>query len=169
MVIPDITMRPIGVIHSPFKDATGNVPIQGRLIPDTSGHIEVFPEYCEGLKDLDGFSHILLIYFFHGSPVEKLVTRPYMEDVERGIFSIRSPHRPNHIGFTLVELIEVKDSILRVKSLDMFDETPLLDIKPYNPFFDTATNVRIGWYADYFSGEDVPGMRVSDRKQWLHE
>ncbi len=165
----EIIMKPIGVIYSPFKDASDNVPIQGRMNSDAIGRVKVFDEYYEGLKDLEGFSHILLLYFFHSSPAAKLITRPYMEDVERGIFSIRSPHRPNHIGLTLVELIEVKDASLKVRGIDVFDGTPLLDIKPYNHYFDTAEDVKNGWYEKHFKNENMPDVKVNSRKQWLHE
>jgi tRNA-Thr(GGU) m(6)t(6)A37 methyltransferase TsaA len=166
----EIILKPIGIIHTPFKSIDDHVPIQGALSPDTEGKVVVFPEYAGGLKDLDGFSHIFLIYYFHKSKAVKLRARPYMEQTVRGMFSIRSPHRPNHIGLTVVQLLSVDNNMLQVKGLDMIDNTPLIDIKPYNPYFDAPSNVRIGWMESHFDDEKrKKNITVKSEKEWLHE
>ena len=138
------TVKPIGVIHTPFKEARG-VPIQASVAKDVEGVVEVYPEYVDGLKDLDGFSHIILIYYFHLIKEYSLVVKPYLDTDLRGLFSTRAPSRPNPIGLSVVRLMEVKGNILHVRDVDIVDETPLLDIKPYIPEFDVRENVRIGW------------------------
>ena len=168
-MVSEIMIKPIGIIHTSFQSIDDNIPIQGKLKPESIGSVEVFPEFREGLKDIEGFSHIILLYYFHKSPVVKLIAKPYMDNEKRGVFSIRSPHRPNHIGLTLVELLEVKDTILKIKGADMLDYTPLLDIKPYNPFFDGEKNARIGWMTKFFWNKDPADIVVSNIKEWLHE
>src|SRR4030042_6134027 len=103
----EIKLRPIGIIHTSYKEPKG-IPIQGKFKESTTGTIEIFPEYQKGLKDIEGFSHLILIYHFNRSKEEKLVGKPFLEDQEHGIFAIRSPHRPNHIGFSIVKLNDVK-------------------------------------------------------------
>ncbi|MDY6967636.1 MAG: tRNA (N6-threonylcarbamoyladenosine(37)-N6)-methyltransferase TrmO [Spirochaetota bacterium] len=164
-----IEIEPIGIINSPFRSVADNIPIQGRLKSDAEGIVKIFPEYTEGLKDVEGFSHVFLLYYFHKSPVVKLIARPYMDNERRGVFSIRSPHRPNHIGLTLVELLGVEDSMLKVKGLDIINDTPLLDIKPYNPFFDSVENASIGWMSRFFKDSDSPDIIINDKKEWLHK
>ncbi|MDY6932399.1 MAG: tRNA (N6-threonylcarbamoyladenosine(37)-N6)-methyltransferase TrmO, partial [Halobacteriota archaeon] len=106
---------------------------------------EIFEEYEEGLSDLDGFSHIILIFAFHKSNGFSLKVKPFLDDSVRGLFATRSPRRPNKIGMSIVNLIEIKGNILSVKGVDMIDGTPLLDIKPYIPEFDERDDVRTGW------------------------
>jgi len=161
-------IEPIGIIHSPFRDGYDNVPVQGRFSPDTEGTVELLPRYREGLRDLDGFSHIILLYYFHKSDAVKMTARPYLDEKERGIFAIRSPHRPNHIGMTIVRLEGIEGTLLRIKGLDMIDGTPLLDIKPYSPVFDNFRDTRIGWMARY-SEQEPDDPRVKSREEWLHE
>ena len=108
--------------------------------------MEVYPEYSAGLADLDGFSHIILLYWFHKSSQYTLTCRPFLDTQERGVFATRAPRRPNPIGFSIVELLNVESRILTVGSIDIIDQTPLLDIKPYLPEFDVREHVRIGWY-----------------------
>lgn len=139
-----LTCHPIGVVHSTYKDREGT-PIQGAFAPESEGVIEVYPEYAEGLSDLDGFSHIWILYHFHLSEGYRLRVIPFMDDVERGLFSTRAPRRPNPIGLSLVKLLEVKDNILRIAELDMVDGTPVLDIKPYSPRIDNRDETRSGW------------------------
>ena len=147
--MPDITYRPIGTIHSPFKEAEGT-PIQSSA-SQVQGTIEVFPEFVAGLKDLDGFSHIILLYHFHRSRKPELVVKPFMDVESRGVFSIRAPSRPNSIGFSVVRLLKIDGNLLYVEGLDILDGTPLLDIKPYVPKFDSVKAERIGWLEDNVS------------------
>ncbi|MFH1722473.1 MAG: tRNA (N6-threonylcarbamoyladenosine(37)-N6)-methyltransferase TrmO [Candidatus Altiarchaeota archaeon] len=141
------TIKPIGVIHTPFKD-NDRIPIQGGLAQKIKGQIEVFPEYALGLKDVEGFSHIILLYVFHKSKDYNLLAKPFLDDQLRGVFAIRTPHRPNPIGLTIVKLEWLEGNILHVSGMDMIDGTPLLDIKPYVPEFDAKENVEIGWLKD---------------------
>jgi tRNA-Thr(GGU) m(6)t(6)A37 methyltransferase TsaA len=140
----EIRYRPIGVVRSPFKDLEGT-PIQPAGARGVAGTVEVFPEYVEGLKDIDGFSHIILLYHFHLSKGASLRVKPFMHDCEHGIFAIRGPSRPNPIGLSVVRLLRVERGILHIQDVDIVDGTPLLDIKPYVPQFDVRKVERIGW------------------------
>ena len=141
-----IIIRPIGVIHSPYEKKE-EIPCQGYKHEET-GVVEVFPQYAEGLKDVDGFSHLILVYFFHKAEKAKLLAKPFLDDQLKGIFAIRGPSRPNHIGLTVVKLLNIKGNHLNVANIDCLDGTPLLDIKPYVPQFDHKENVDIGWLED---------------------
>ncbi len=164
------TIEPIGIIHTPYKRFSDGIPIQGLLRPGGVGQVELFDQYVTGLKDLDGFSHIYIIYIFHKSDRVKLVSRPYVDPEERGVFSIRSPHRPNHIGLTVVKLEKIQGNRLEVSGVDMLDGTPLVDIKPYNPHFDSPEHTRIGWLEKYYSGEKNHINDIVDsEKRWTHE
>ncbi len=143
----EIRYKPIGVIHSPFKDVQG-MPIQPTGAMGIAGTIEIEPEYCDRLKDIEGFSHIVLIYHFHLSDGYSLLVKPFMDDSLRGVFSTRAPRRPNPVGISIVRLIKVEGSTLHIENVDIVDGTPLLDIKPYVPEFDVQKNVRIGWLSD---------------------
>jgi len=140
----EIKYRPIGVVHSPFKEPKGT-PIQPPGGKGIDGTVEVFPEYAEGLKDVEGFSHIILIYHFHLSKGLSLKVKPYMENRLRGVFATRAPNRPNPIGISVVRLTRIEGNILHVRDLDVVDETPLLDIKPYVPEFDVREVNKTGW------------------------
>ena len=140
----EVTLRAIGVIHSPFQDLAG-MPIQPTGEASASGRIEIFPEYQDGLKDLDGFSHVILIYHFHRVSSGTLTVTPFLDSEPRGIFATRSPTRPNPIGMSVVELHKIEGNTLYVDHLDVLDGTPLLDIKPYVPEFDYPPQRRIGW------------------------
>ena len=139
-----ICYRPIGVIHSPFKEPR-EVPIQASAARGVEGTVEVFPEFEEGLRDIEGFSHIILIYHFHRAAFKGLLVEPYMHEKEHGVFATRAPARPNRIGISVVRLLERRGHLLKVADVDILDGTPLLDIKPYVPEFDVRENVRIGW------------------------
>ena len=139
-----IVYEPIGVIRSPFREPQGT-PIQPSAARGVEGRVEVFPEYAEGLTDLEGFSHVVLIYHFHRSGPARLSVRPYMDDREHGVFATRAPARPNPIGLSVVRLLKVEGNVLHVADVDIVDGTPLLDIKPYVPQFDAAAGARIGW------------------------
>ena len=140
----EIKYKPIGVVHSPFKEPKGT-PIQTPGGKGIDGTVEVFPEYAEGLKDVEGFSHIILIYHFHLSKGLSLKVKPYMENELRGVFATRAPSRPNPIGISVVRLVRVEKSILYVRDVDFVDGTPLLDIKPYVPEFDVREVNKTGW------------------------
>ena len=140
----EILYKPIGIIHSPFKEVKGT-PIQPAGAKGIDGNVEVFPEYAQGLKDLEGFSHIILLYHFHLSKKPSMTVTPFMDSSPRGIFATRSPRRPNPIGISVVRLVGIEDNILHIQDVDMIDGTPLLDIKPYVPDFDIREIQRFGW------------------------
>lgn len=140
----EIRYRPIGIIHSPFKEPKGT-PIQPASAKGIKGTVEIFPEYAKGLQDIEGFSHIILLYHFHLSKTMSLISKPFMDNSSHGIFAIRSPSRPNPIGISIVRLIKVHNNVLHIENLDIVDGTPLLDIKPYVPEFDKSEVIRIGW------------------------
>jgi tRNA-Thr(GGU) m(6)t(6)A37 methyltransferase TsaA len=140
-----ISFEPIGVVHSEFQEPRG-VPVQGALEPETEALLELFPEYAEGLKDVDGFSHLIVLYHFHRVGERRpLLATPFLDEVPRGIFAIRGPRRPNPIGLTVVRLIERRGRELRVGGIDMIEGTPILDIKPYIPRSDSFPEARVGW------------------------
>ena len=139
-------LKPIGVIHTPYRDKK-EIPCQGYK-SDKTGEVEVFSEFEEALKDLEGFSHIHLIYWFHEIAGYEPLVKPFLDEQRHGLFATRHYNRPNPIGISIVELIERAGNILRVRQVDMLDGTPLLDIKPYVPQFDQRINVRIGWLRD---------------------
>jgi tRNA-Thr(GGU) m(6)t(6)A37 methyltransferase TsaA len=143
----EIIFRPIGTVHSPFKEPPGT-PIQGTASPDTQGVVEVLPEYQEGLQDLDGFSHIYLVYHFHLSQGFSLKVKPFLDDQRRGLFATRAPARPNPIGISIVRLDKIDGNRLYIREVDIVDGTPLLDIKPYVPGFDHRTGATSGWVAE---------------------
>jgi tRNA-Thr(GGU) m(6)t(6)A37 methyltransferase TsaA len=143
----EIIYRPIGIIHTSFKGVEGT-PIQPSGALGIKGTVEVFTQYSVGLKDLDGFSHIILIYHFHLSKGYSLEARPFMEEKTHGIFAMRAPARPNPIGISVVRLVEIEGLILHIEDVDIVDGTPLLDIKPYVPDFDWREEERIGWLSE---------------------
>jgi len=146
-VIATITYTPIGIVHSPFSDTAG-MPIQPSGAKGTKGTVELMPEYAEGLQDLEGFSHVILIYHLHLSMGFSLKVKPFLDHQLRGVFATRAPKRPNPIGISVVRLKEIKGNILHIEDIDIVDGTPLLDIKPYVPEFDAQETVRIGWLSD---------------------
>jgi tRNA-Thr(GGU) m(6)t(6)A37 methyltransferase TsaA len=140
----EIKYKPIGVIHSPFKEPKGT-PIQPAGAKGTNGTVGIFPEYAEGLKDIEGFSHIILLYHFHLSKGSVLIAKPYMDNETHGVFAMRGPSRPNPIGISVVRLVRIEGNMLHIQDADIVDGTPLLDIKPYIPEFDIREVERIGW------------------------
>jgi tRNA-Thr(GGU) m(6)t(6)A37 methyltransferase TsaA len=144
---PEILVRPIGRIRTPFSAATGT-PIQSSVANGAEGAVEVFPEFVDGLRDIAGFERLWLVYYFHRACSPQLIVRPYLDAVERGVFATRSPARPNRIGISTVRLLAVEGNRLRIADVDMLDQTPLLDIKPYVPVFDLFEVSQIGWYAN---------------------
>jgi tRNA-Thr(GGU) m(6)t(6)A37 methyltransferase TsaA len=169
----DIIMKPVGIINTPFKTVSDNIPVQGRLHPGSEGIIELFSDYREACRDLEGFSHIFLLYYLHVSKEKRTITRPYMDTVTRGVFSTRSPHRPNHIGLSLVKLVSVDEGRLKVRDVDMVDGTPLLDIKPYNPRFDSAKtdeDLRTGWMGNAIDDSIKRGAtKTGSNDEWLQK
>jgi len=155
-----IQYRPVGVIYSPFEAPEGT-PIQPAGARGVAGSVEVFPEYAEGLKDVEGFSHIVLIYHFHLSRKSSLRVRPYLDSQMRGVFATRSPSRPNPIGISVVRLNRVEGPVLHIQDIDIVNGTPLLDIKPYVPEFDLNEPVKIGWLEGLI--ERAPAARDDGR------
>jgi len=140
----EIVLRPIGVIHSPFTEK-GRTPIQASR-SQAVGLVDVDPEFADGLKDIEGFSHIYLLYAFHQSNGYNLRVKPFLDDREHGLFATRYPRRPNPLGISIVRLVSRRENALTVEGIDVLDGTPLLDIKPYVPDFDHRADVRVGWY-----------------------
>jgi tRNA-Thr(GGU) m(6)t(6)A37 methyltransferase TsaA len=143
----EICYNPIGVIRTPFHSPEG-IPIQPAAAQGIVGRVEMDPGLVDGLKDLEGFSHVILIYHFHEAKAATLRAKPYMDSAERGVFATRCPARPNAIGISVVRLLGIEGNVLYVENVDIVDGTPLLDIKPYVPQFDGADDVRIGWLKD---------------------
>jgi len=156
----EIPCKPIGIIHSTFKEARGT-PIQPAAAKSTGGTVEIFPEYAGGLKDLEGFSHIYLLFHFHLSKGYSLQVRPYLDDEMRGVFATRAPRRPVPIGLSVVRLRSIDGNILQIEDVDIVDGTPLLDIKPYVPGFDSREDVRTGWLEKRING--LPAKRDDGR------
>ena len=140
----EIRYKPIGIIRSPFEDING-MPIQPTGARGITGTVEVKPEYADGLKDVEGFSHIILIYHFHLSEGYSLKVKPFLDVRQRGVFATRAPRRPNPIGMSIVRLIKVEGCTLHIEDVDIVDGTPLLDIKPYVPQFDVREVEKTGW------------------------
>ncbi|SEM04158.1 tRNA-Thr(GGU) m(6)t(6)A37 methyltransferase TsaA [Syntrophus gentianae] len=139
-----ILYRPIGVIHSEHT-VPEKTPIQPVYARGCKGEAEIYPEFEQGLSDLDGFSHLYLIYHLHRAESAQLMVKPFLQDVMRGIFSTRAPRRPNPIGLSIVELIQRKGNVLHLDGVDILDGTPLLDIKPYTAKFDFFQTTSNGW------------------------
>jgi tRNA (adenine37-N6)-methyltransferase len=142
--VPAFSYRPIGIIRSPYTDPAG-MPVQPGGARGVAGRVEVFEEYRAGLADLDGFSRIILLYPFHRSGGYSLVVTPFLDTRPRGLFATRAPRRPNAIGLSIVRLTGVRDGELAIGDVDILDGTPLLDIKPYVPAFDSYPDERSGW------------------------
>ncbi|HCC79310.1 MAG: tRNA (N6-threonylcarbamoyladenosine(37)-N6)-methyltransferase TrmO [Chloroflexi bacterium GWB2_49_20] len=140
----EFSMQPIGFIYSPFTEKS-QTPIQAAR-SQAIGRVEVNPEFSDGLKDIEGFSHIILLYVFHESSGYELQVKPFLDDQLRGLFSTRYPYRPNPIGLSVVRLLKREGNILEIEGVDVLNATPLLDIKPYVEDFDVRLNTRTGWY-----------------------
>jgi len=158
-----INLRQIATIHSPFAELE-NMPVQPKGASETIATIEFKKEFQDGLKDLDGFSHLYLIYYFHKVNNHKLSVIPFNDktNTQRGVFATRTPMHPNSIGLSVVELVEVKENIVTIKGVDILDGTPLLDIKPYIENFDKIEGeTRSGWMKS--SHNEVSQKRSDDR------
>lgn len=144
MVLEQIVINPIGVIHTPFENLEG-MPIQPVGAEQVQGQVVLEPQYQEGLADIEGFSHLILLYAFHQSKGFQLKVKPFLDDRPRGLFATRAPRRPNPIGLSIVELLRREGNVLHIKHIDVVDGTPLLDLKPYVPAFDAPEATAIGW------------------------
>jgi tRNA-Thr(GGU) m(6)t(6)A37 methyltransferase TsaA len=152
-------MHPIGKIYSPYKK-NDEIPIQGRFKNNVEAYIELENKYAKGLRDLDKFSHCFLIYYLHKSDKITIEGKPFLEDKKHGIFAIRSPHRPNHIGVSVVKIKKILGNKLYFTQVDMIDGTPLLDIKPYVKYFDSRENVISGWLDKHFKDGKIPDKTI---------
>lgn len=142
--LEEITFRPIGFLRSPY-DRNSGTPIQPEGGCDVEAIVEVLEEYAPGLSDLEGFSHIILLYHFHRCKKTGLKVKPFLDDAERGVFATRAPVRPNHIGMSVVRLDRIEGTVLHVRDIDILDGTPVLDIKPHIPRIDCPGKARLGW------------------------
>jgi len=155
-----IELQSIGLIHTPFKNKEG-MPIQPTGAKNVRGTIEINNEFIEGLKDLDGFSHIILIYHFHKLKEYQLTVTPFMDDKPHGVFSTRAPKRPNHIGLSVVKLNKIEGNTIYIENIDVLDKTPLLDIKPFIPDVDNVKVEKLGWLE---GKSDKMAGKKSDRR-----
>ncbi|MBC8190833.1 MAG: tRNA (N6-threonylcarbamoyladenosine(37)-N6)-methyltransferase TrmO [FCB group bacterium] len=144
------TYHQIGIIRSPHKETKG-MPIQPSSAVGINGEIELFPEYSDGLKDLYGFSHIIVIYHFHKSKGFSLQPKPFLDDNVHGVFATRAPQRPNPIGLSVLRLNRIDGNKLSVENIDILNGTPLLDIKPYASIFDAVDQEKVGWLSNHIS------------------
>ena len=144
MILADINFKPIGILHSEHVTSE-NTPAQPVYAEDCFGVAEIYPSYASGLKDLEAFSHLYLIYHLHQAEEAKLTVQPFLHDDDHGIFATRAPCRPNAIGLSIVELVKREDNVLHLKGIDILDGTPILDIKPYSAKFDHIVATRNGW------------------------
>lgn len=156
MIRPDIAIQPVGIIHSPFKTKEES-PIQGAFQPDAEGSVEVFPEFAAGLKDIETFSHLFLLYRFDRAGEVMLVRPTFLDDEPHGVFASRHPCRPNGLGLSVVRLLHREGNILHVGGIDVLDGTPLIDIKPYIPQFDSYPEASAGWTAGKEARPKPPG------------
>ncbi len=146
MMEKTLRLNPIGMIHSPYKTKE-TAPIQGVFRPEVTGLVEVFPEYERGLQDIETFSHLYLIYLLDRAGPVELIRPTFLDDVPHGIFASRHPARPNYIGINIVLFRKRNANMLEVSGFDIIDKTPLLDIKPYVPRFDSFPDACEGWFA----------------------
>jgi tRNA (adenine37-N6)-methyltransferase len=158
--VQSIVYKPIGIIHSPFLRREG-MPIQPTGAIGVKGRIEVEPELADGLRDLEGFSHLFLLYHFHLSEGYDLEVIPFLDTERHGVFATRAPRRPNSIGLSIVRLHNLEGTTLHIEDVDILDGTPLLDIKPYVPEFDQRKTERTGWLSNRTS--PVAETRSDDR------
>ncbi|HEX37802.1 MAG TPA: tRNA (N6-threonylcarbamoyladenosine(37)-N6)-methyltransferase TrmO [Candidatus Cloacimonetes bacterium] len=139
-----INITPIGVIYSPYTTSK-EIPGQGYLREEVEAEIEIKDEYVNAMKDLDSFSHLVVLFYFHKSDKTILVGHPSWENEDHGVFALRSPHRPNHIGMTIVKVLKIKENLITFTNVDMLDGTPVIDIKPYVGEFERIKNPKFGW------------------------
>jgi tRNA-Thr(GGU) m(6)t(6)A37 methyltransferase TsaA len=155
-----MTLTPIGVIHSPFQHATGT-PLQPFCAKGVQGSIEVYEPFVEGLRDLEGFERIWVVFWCHRASAAKLTVTPYRDSVAHGLFATRAPARPNPIGLSTVRLRKVAGNMVQVEELDILDGTPVLDIKPYVSQYDSYPAQRCGWLENGTVRRDI--VQADDR------
>lgn len=139
-----IIFNPIGTIYSPYKEIQ-DMPIQPAGAGDVRGTVVLDSAYAEGLEDIEGFSHIILLYLFHRCEGFKMKVEPFLDNRMHGLFATRAPRRPNPIGLSVVPLLRREANTLHVGHIDVLDGTPLLDIKPFVPAFDAPAVTAVGW------------------------
>lgn len=139
-------LRPIGVVRTPFHTKE-DAPIQGAFVPGAEGVIDIHDEFAEGLEDIEGFSHLILIYVFDRGDQVELRPVPFLDDHPHGVLSTRNPRRPNRLGMTVVRLVRREGNRLFIHNVDVLDKTPLVDIKPYVSRFDSIPDALEGWFA----------------------
>jgi tRNA (adenine37-N6)-methyltransferase len=140
-----ITFHSIGRIRTPFTTVAG-MPVQASMAGGAEGRIELDPAYADGLVDLAAFTHLILLYHFDRVGEVQLSVVPFLDDQAHGLFATRAPARPNPIGISVVRLLGIDGTTLSIADVDILDDTPLLDIKPYVPALDDRSNARSGWY-----------------------
>lgn len=150
----------IGIIHSPFSEPKGT-PIQPPAAQGITGTVEIFPPFVEGLADVERFSHLILLYQFHLVTTTSLTVKPFLDTVTHSVFATRASGRPNRIGLSFVTLLGQRGNILDICDVDIVEGTPLIDIKPFVPAFDTRENCRTGWMEDNF--HKLPSMKDDGR------
>ena len=155
-----VEFEPVGIIHSPFADTAG-MPVQPTGAVGIEGTVEIYEPFVPALTDLEGFSHVVLLYHFHRSSGYSLQVVPFLDTKLRGLFATRAPRRPNAIGLSVVELDRIENGVLHIRNVDILDGTPLLDIKPYVPAFDAQEKIRTGWLEQ--AGKGVEDMKSDDR------
>ncbi|MDD2998287.1 MAG: tRNA (N6-threonylcarbamoyladenosine(37)-N6)-methyltransferase TrmO [Candidatus Riflebacteria bacterium] len=146
--------KAVGIVESRFEQQAGT-PIQGKMAPKETACIRIFDEFAAGLKDIEGFSHIYVFFKFDRASEAKLLVKPYLDTVERGVFATRSPLRPNPLGMTIVKLERVENNCLYVSGVDILNGSPVIDIKPYIPDFDQHNPEKIGWYENKNEKSDL--------------
>jgi len=155
----EISVTPIGVVHSPYQTPDG-MPIQAAF-SEAVGTLEIYADYVEGLRDLAGFDYLILLYRFHLALKEPLRVKPFLDDEPRGVFATRAPTRPNRIGLSVVRLLGIRGNVLDIGNIDIISGTPVIDIKPYVPAFDSRTGCRVGWFAGKL--DRAPSFRADNR------
>lgn len=154
------SFKPIGILRTPYSNIQ-DMPIQPTGAEGVIGSLILEPEYVPGIKDLDGFSHLLLIYVFHQAGQPQLTVIPFLDQQPHGVFATRAPKRPNPVGLSVVKLISIEENVLTLENVDMLDGSPVIDIKPFVPAFDQPENVRTGWLSA--RGGEVETKRSDDR------
>jgi len=146
-----VTFYPVGIVHSPHKELSG-MPVQPPSAEGITGEIEIFPEFAEGLLDIEGFSRLMVFYHLHKSAGTLLTAKPFLDTVPHGVFASRIPRRPNPLGFSVLRLLSREGNVLRISDVDILDGTPVLDVKPYVPAFDSYPDERAGWFEGKLDG-----------------
>ncbi len=143
-MIDKIIYEPIGVIRTNFKNVEG-MPKQPAGGTEFKGRVEIFERFVPALKDLDGFSHIFLLYHFHDSTGYSLITKPFLDDTPRGVFATRSPKRPNPLGLSVARITSIIKNVIHIQDIDILDGSPLIDIKPFVSDIDNRSETSKGW------------------------